>query len=228
LSFLIDPFRVVPFYPAASLSYIATKQGPTLATVTTINGVDIGTEAENRRVIAVIYRASSPAVALLSATIAGIDATIDSDEPDTGNGLVIISADVPTGTTATVVLTFESVSTAGDTYIGTYAAYGLKDAAPVDVVHVDGSTELPFPTSDTVAVKAGGVLVCGSLCGSLHEDITMGNPSYDYRSTLAFSGVFYSVLLMGGMETDTDEDAHEVTIAGSDPPSWTRVFASYR
>lgn len=84
----------------------------------------IGTAAAGRRVVVSIGYASASAVTLSSVTIGGVSASIDGDtDAITGNRRAyIVSAVVPTGTTATVAVTLSG--TAARVGIGVWSLSG--------------------------------------------------------------------------------------------------------
>ncbi len=106
---LIDPFRSIR---PATLSYegqsSASVGGGGSATIT-ITSVPIGTAAADRKVFMLIHWLGVGATAALlsSLTIGGVSATIHLQDADTNGlsfwGCAIVSAAVPTGTTAAVV-----------------------------------------------------------------------------------------------------------------------------
>ncbi len=89
----------------------------------------IGTAATDRLVVVCISIRRDATVSISSATIGGITATLHINTAATTGNCFIISAVVPTGTTATVAVTF-STSTTIVTY-ATYTLTGYNSATPV-------------------------------------------------------------------------------------------------
>lgn len=97
----------------ASLSYIGLSSDNTASSTPSYSGVSIGAADSTRRVFAVVHwGVTNAARTLSSATIGGVAATIHA-QTTTGptsaqndTGVAIFSALVPTGTTATVAMTF--------------------------------------------------------------------------------------------------------------------------
>lgn len=126
----------------------------------------IGSAAGDRYVVAVIFGGTG-AGTVSSATIGGVAATIIA-QTATANMLgAIIIANVPSGTTADVVVTFSaSQSRAG---CGVYTITGLSSAAATDS---DATTT--NNATLTLSTVAGGVIiaVCGSNNGSATDTWT--------------------------------------------------------
>lgn len=119
-------------YGAAAAAKVVTfgsyDASETDLTTYTFTAMTIGTAASDRRVHVIAF-ASNGGVTLSSATIGGVSATINVQAATASSGqMAIITANVPTGTTADVALTWS----AGQTRCGAMAWYstGLtSDAA---------------------------------------------------------------------------------------------------
>jgi len=119
-----------------------------------VNNVDIGSSAYNRRVYVLVGSRSYNAT---SVTIAGVSATnhVSASSNEFGFRVTIFSAAIPTGNTATIDVAFSSsVSYA---HIGVYSVYGAL-ATPLDTSSISGSSA----PSDTLATTTGGVVL--SIC----------------------------------------------------------------
>lgn len=120
------------FFTVPVLAYQTTTRSGTNLTNYSFPSIAIGTASAGRRVfVTVHYGAGSGGFTLSSATIGGVAATIHVDHGvGTSNfrAAAIISAIVPTGTTATVAINFSgSVGRCG---IGVWACTGLRGSAP--------------------------------------------------------------------------------------------------
>lgn len=93
----------------ASPTYIASGSFVHSGTTSTATSANIGTANSNRLVIVSIGHTVPQSRSLSSATIAGISATIITSGNDVGSTSfsAIISAEVPTGTSGNIVLTFD-------------------------------------------------------------------------------------------------------------------------
>lgn len=113
------------------------------ATSTPSTTINIGTAASARRVVPVVHwREGGTHQTLTSATIGGVAATIHVQRGHTGGvtglGVAIISALVPTGTTATLALTFSGGVTVAYAGIWRLVNYGTIVATGSD--EAQGST----------------------------------------------------------------------------------------
>lgn len=108
-----------------SVSYIGTASYTESGSTSTATAAGIGTASSTRRVIATVAQTTASGRTLTSATIGGISATIHQQSTDSGStsGAYIISAVVPTGTTADIVLTFSDTLFGG----GSGAIYTVDD-----------------------------------------------------------------------------------------------------
>lgn len=90
-----------------TLAYVAGSDVPNISgsnTIYTIPTVQLGAAASSRRIIvATVGRKASPSAAASSVTVAGIAATKVAEVLDSGTTTSIWSANVPTGTTGSVV-----------------------------------------------------------------------------------------------------------------------------
>ncbi|MBZ9706078.1 hypothetical protein LB543_05005 [Mesorhizobium sp. ESP7-2] len=174
-----------------------------------VSGVSIGAAAANRRVYMIVHwlKSSSPAATLNSATIGGVAADIHAQNKGAvgslGVGVAIISALVPTGTTANVTLTFSSGTTP---WIATYRAIGVVSSTPGGAISTYASAVNPY--SGTINVSGQGILL---LAGTLYSDASsysVGGATEDYASTI--SGNIQSV--GASLNVATSELNHAVSI----------------
>lgn len=110
----------------------------------------IGAASASRRVVVAVGWASAAAVSLSSATIGGVSATVDADSGNSGSNrrMYFISANVPTGTTATVALTLSG--TAARVGIGLWT---LTGGAATGQVATDVTTSTTGTLTVTTAVN---------------------------------------------------------------------------
>jgi len=124
----------------------------------------IGTAANTRRVIVFVGQSTST---IASATIGGITATLDVNNSGSG----FISAIVPTGTTATIVVTLNAgVVRCG---IAVWAAYGLVNSSATAVTSVTtNSATLDLQTLQGSIVVAGMYLANGTVPTNTWTNLT--------------------------------------------------------
>lgn len=113
------------------------------------NGMSIGAADSSRKIIAVVGWGSASDQTISSMTIGGVSATVvvNADTATSSGGLAIAIADVPTGTTADVAITFS----------GTVARSGVS---LYRVINLTSST-IHASTTDTAATS-------GEVTGSLN------------------------------------------------------------
>lgn len=135
--------------PSITFTYAGTT---TASGDHTYTGVDVGPAHPKRKVIAVIGYVGGTVVP--SVTIGGVSATKAVAETQSGWRCELWWAEVPTGTTASVV-----VGDIGGTWLDYCAAYsvvGLKNAAPSDT-----SSDTVSPADMVLDVPTFGVVVAG-------------------------------------------------------------------
>jgi hypothetical protein len=166
----LGPFATASAPP--TLSFVGTTAGSHSGAVETFTSVNIGTASgfTTRRIICVIW--NNVTYALLAGgtppTIGGITATVHAqvNQSSGGPGAYIFSADVPTGTTATVVVTFAS-SIFADLHISIYTVDDalLVSTTPQTGTGSTGSSVLTLSTS-SFTESTGGFTVAGGATGA--------------------------------------------------------------
>lgn len=128
------------------------------------NSASIGTAADDRRVFVGLEGLTHP---LASATIGGITAKVHSTITGT-NGGTIFSAEVPTGTTANIVMNFTVGAAAQNFRATTFRATGITDDTHIAIINSTGTNGNP---SFNINGETGGILVgtwtWNGLAGSL-------------------------------------------------------------
>ena len=102
-----------------SAQFITASTTATGSTVRTYSAMDIGTAAANRNVVIICHARSAN---INSATIGGVAATLHAHFLDGVQRVAVLSAVVPTGTTADIVVTHSG--NPGGVAVGVHAAYG--------------------------------------------------------------------------------------------------------
>jgi hypothetical protein len=144
-----------------SIEYIATTMDAVDRTTYTFAGASIGAADATRRVFAICYWAQASSLTLSSATIAGGAATIHlqaTGSPSPFPGQAIISALVPTGTTATIAFTLSGGAISGQ--VAVFRALNEANTSPHDTM---SDTTLSANTlSGTIDIPSGGWLLSGA------------------------------------------------------------------
>lgn len=178
-----------------------------------VTGVNIGRAASDRMVVIMIRLTGSSSPSISSVTIGGVSA---SQATGNANGSVrragIYYANVPTGTTATVVINYASNNVGG--LIASSSVYGLSSYIPYSA-NFSYSTSTAISPSRTVTLTfpAGGVVIAfytagQEAAGTTHtcnvlpevDDINTGESGY----------------LMAQMDLVTGGST-SVTVTGTDP-----------
>lgn len=195
----------------ATISYLGLLT-PTLVSGTTYSstGAAIGAAAADRRVFCIVdwTKSGSPS-SLSSATIGGVAATIHAQNKVAsvfGLSVAIISALVPTGTTATVSLTFSAAASPG---LGVYRVTGLQSATALDVISTGGS--LGDPYSDTIDVAGQGILLFGGTIYSGATGFTVGGATEDFDINVASN----TRMVGSSLAVTTTELGHTVSLTRS-------------
>lgn len=131
----------------------------------TYSGAAIGTAASDRKVVVgILGRSTNPSTRTISSvTVAGVSATQAVYVSNTiGNVSAFYVADVPTGTTGDVVVTWND--TMQNSTIGVYAMYGAASSTPHDT-----ATDIASAYSQTLDIPAKGV---GFACGAVQANTT--------------------------------------------------------
>ncbi len=164
MSVLLNPFIIAAATPA-SIAFIGVSHDNTSTATPSFAGVSIGAADATRRVWAVVHwTIANAARTLNSATIGGVGGTIHA-QTTTGptsaqldTGIAIISALVPTGTTAAVALTFNNTVTR--TSLGIYRAINEVNSSPHATM--TDNTLSSNVNSGTINIPGTGMLVAGS------------------------------------------------------------------
>lgn len=205
------------YTPPSSRSYTHNGLGSsnTGGSSFTVNNVPIGTAAADRIVvIAFTHNGTTTPRSVASATIGGISAAVYQDS-DRGSSSSYVSsgflvAAVPTGTTATVVVTMSAARSRIS--LGSYSLYGYSSAVPVDYdfSNVDGSPITSTSTPGGAAIGVHGTRVNAT-------DTWSGTGVVeDYDSTV-FAGTNTS-LMYSGAHADTPGSSIAFTATASVSP----------
>jgi hypothetical protein len=162
-----------------TITYNATANSGVDLTTYTFTGVGIGTAATNRLVYIAVTFTAAAARRISSATIGGISATIV-DFAAQGNGTFFIYANVPTGTTATVAITFDAVCLR--CLIGSYSIFDLKSTTPLTTAFA--TTWSSGSISASVNVPADGIIIAGVNNSTNTNAISWTNVTSRYSAVL--------------------------------------------
>jgi hypothetical protein len=119
----------------------------------------IGTASADRLVVVCISIRRDATVSITSATIGGITATLHVNTANTTGNCFIISAVVPTGTTATVAITFSTTTT-----ILTYATYTVKGYLSATPVFTDRQTTAGTARTTTQTTTSRTAIIVADTC----------------------------------------------------------------
>lgn len=195
MSFLPGWYPVTGRKPP-SISFIGFTEDTTDLTTYSFASVAIGAADPTRRVVVVVHWGENAVTrSLNSATIGGVAATIHAQTSAAIRGVAIISALVPTGTTATIALTFSGAMLRSA--IGVYRALNETSASPTAT-----ATDITFTGAVldvNVNVPVNGWVVAGTtdngIAGRTHAWVGV-TKQYDTTSGEA-AGIIYS----GGHDT---------------------------
>lgn len=162
----------------------------------------IGTAAATRKVfVNVLWAASVTSRQLSSATIGGVSATILgqdslSDGDDESIGAAIIVAEVPTGTTATIVLNYS-----GLVLMSRIRVYTTNGAYTVTETLTDTSTVIPTTLTANVAIDVaeGGLVLAAMVSSASGAGVgwTGATEEFDVDTTTFFPGRASGALSQG-------------------------------
>lgn len=181
---VMQQMLLTPYYPPVAISFVGAASAAFTGTnPQTITGVPI---VAGYVFINIDYLTTSTSSGLSSATIGGVTAKIHADiasGPAHASGVFmgssIISAFVPSGTTATVVLTFAAGSSGWQVWLDTYSVINLKSDNPVDTIVASASAIQPY--SGAIDVKKDGMLMVNGMMTSSAAGYTISGASQDYQ-----------------------------------------------
>lgn len=211
---IVDPYQARALAPVA-VSYVGLTAVGSMVGVDTVSvpSVPIGAAAGDRMVFILVHWTSSTPTAapLSSATIGGVTAKIhvnNGSVPGSGNllGAAIISALVPTGTTATVGLTFVAGATFHNPFLETYRVTGIVSDTAIDTISAGPVGVQPY--SGAIDVQKDGLLLFGATTFSAATSYTMTGATQDYDDIQGTS--FHSV--GGSLAVSADELNRAVSI----------------
>lgn len=206
---------------AASLSYITTVSDTANNTTYTFSTTSIGAADSTRRVVVIAHwhRNTGADKTISSATIGGVSATIHVQATDI-IGVGIISALVPTGTTADIVVTL--TGGADRMQIGVWRAINETASSP----HATASDNVLAGAvlSTTIDIPATGWLVAGAIGrGGTPTSMAWTGVTEDYDTILESATNVNS----GGHETGLAvETGRTVSVTISTSPSTAALVAA--
>lgn len=185
---IISPFGFAP--PLPSKSFQATTFDGTALTTYTFASQAIGSASSTRRVIVAVALIADAIRTISSVTIGGVSASAIVTD-DTTNffsyRLSLYIADVPTGSTASVVVTASGGCQAAT--ISVWAAYDLNSSTPVDSdASPDASPPYDIPSLTT---QADGFLVAATtFLGDSAASASWTNATERSDLSSSFTGAF--------------------------------------
>ena len=213
--------------PLPTKEFQATTFDGTALTTYTFASQNIGIASSTRRVIVAVRILSSAARTISSVTVGGVAATAVVTRTVTNffnYRLSFYIADVPTGTTADVVITNSGACEASS--ISVWAAYNLASSIAVDS-DLSTNTSSPFAIP-SLSTTEGGILVAASLSltgGAVSASWTNATERSDVSSSYAGAFVGSSAADAG---TTGAGVAVSVAVAGTGFDAGLAVAASFR
>ncbi|TGT76158.1 MULTISPECIES: hypothetical protein [unclassified Mesorhizobium] len=213
-----------------TLAFQGATNYPSSNQTVTFTGVSIGAAAANRYVFITIpyYNGTSSNYSIASVTIGGISATIHAQPflnagADRG-GTALVSALVPTGTTATVVVTW-AASGAGyyRPRIAVYRVTGLQSTTPFHLITDTDNAGTHIPRTFTVNTTKGGFVLLGCAVYGNSTSRTMSGLPTDFSAA-----AYASMQHIGGSNTISASGTLSATISGGTSAYWSVVMACFR
>lgn len=157
-----------------TLAFIGATAATVAGQVATVTSASIGTASADRLVVVVFTDGGSAASASATVTIGGTSATVHAFANGANNNTAgIASLLVSSGTTATIVATYNAGASTDGVNFKVYTIKGLSSTTPVGTgINWDAAAS---PLSTTLATSSGGVVIVGA-------------NRYAVSTTLVFSG----------------------------------------
>jgi hypothetical protein len=189
---------VTPLAKPPELAFLQTIDNTNNQTSYTFSGANLGAAAADREIIiGVVTRGNTTTRTISSASIGGVTADVRATAGDGGSFdcAFLISANVPTGTTGDVVITFSG----GVTKCGLmmYRAIKLKSRTPVDT-DTDTDSALQFFSN----ISKGGFAIAIGLFNSTSSATISGLSDTD-RNSLIESNQTAAAASQSGMSEET-------------------------
>jgi hypothetical protein len=166
----------------ASVAYGELVNSGSSLTTYNFSGVGFGEAAADRYIIACVAGTATENRSLSSVTIgdvsAGLHATTGGVQIPTG----VAVANVPTGASGTVSITFTSGMVGCRANI--YIAHGVRSGTPVGTFAPATDTSAPLTNSATVDVSSGGFIVAGASYGTNSTQSRVTSASRNYAGAV--------------------------------------------
>lgn len=181
---------------APSISYVSNNSATGAATSHTFTAQSIGTTGTNRVIIVAVSCYSGGSGTLSSATIGGVSATINVQGTGTTTISAIISASVPTGTTADIVLNWSSSNQ--NVAIAVYRAVDLLSTTAnftgTDTALSTGAASLTLNNNANAIMVASAVSIDGTAWTTWSSGLAEDSDQYigSANAAAAASGFFAS------------------------------------
>jgi hypothetical protein len=199
----------IPF--PATIAFQSLIIHPNEAQTVTFTGVGIGDVAADRYVfLAIPYlNGNNSNYSIVSVTIGGVPATIYAQPFNISDfkrgGCALVSALVPTGTTADVVITWEAGAPYYRPWIGVYRVTGLQSATPYDLV-VETNGTYSYPRTKSLNVPKDGLAIASCYINP-NDSATLTGISQDY-----LIAPITNASIVGGGNTISSTTSISVTI----------------
>ncbi|WP_027039117.1 hypothetical protein [Mesorhizobium ciceri] len=228
---IVDPYRARALAPV-TVSYVGSTAVLSTTDTESMPGVPIGPAAGDRTVFHIVHWYSSAVAPLASATIGGVTAKVHVSNGATAAGAAflgsaIVSALVPSGTTATVVLNFATGATFHNINLATYSVRGLVSDTAIDTISDNPNAVASY--AGAVDVQQDGLMLFGAVCYSSNTGYTISGATQDYTIQIGTgSPGFYSAGSSLAASATQANRPVGITPVGGFAFSGTVVSASFR
>lgn len=195
-------------HSALMLSYGSAFEVSYLQRATSLTGFAIGDAASSRRILMLVHwREDEDHESLSSATIGGVSATIHMQGGhsggSTGFGVAFISAVVPTGTTATIVLNFSG--TVSVESISGWRLVNASNSSPSDTAS-DSTAVEASTVSGNLDIPEGGAVFAGysSSTGAMSNAVSWTGATEEYDTGTGGGGIRVSAAWSSGMSAESN------------------------
>ena len=187
-------FPIIAGKPPPTVVWTESAASSSASSPHTFTGISLSTADGSRQIFVAVYSGVASAV-----TVGGISATLVKNTAS--STLTLWRAAVPTGTSASVVVTYTGGG--GRLLITVWAAYNLLSTTPVDTAQVTTSSTPATTHTTTIDTAGGGILIAAAGTVVNSGD---GGPSWTgatLRNNRVLNGGVIDFVLSAGDSQDT-------------------------